>query len=63
MRTSYRDVVLLACCQALLLVNGAGWETMNAGALPFIAAVATAALWLALSRRRRGAQSSSARAI
>jgi MFS family permease len=29
MRTSYRDVFLLACCQALLLTNGAGLITMN----------------------------------
>jgi predicted MFS family arabinose efflux permease len=29
MRTSYRDVVLLACCQALLLVNNAGLIAMN----------------------------------
>ena len=43
-----------------VLVDRAGWEAMNAGALPFIAAVATAALWLALSRRRRGPRSSAA---
>lgn len=29
MRTSYRDVFLLACCQALLLTNAAGLITMN----------------------------------
>jgi MFS family permease len=29
MRTSYRDVFLLACCQALLLTNAAGLVTMN----------------------------------
>ncbi len=29
MRTSYRDIFLLACCQALLLTNGAGLITMN----------------------------------
>ena len=29
MRTSYRDVFLLSCCQALLLVNAAGLITMN----------------------------------
>ncbi|MEO8740691.1 MAG: MFS transporter [Casimicrobiaceae bacterium] len=29
MRTSYRDIVLLACCQALLLVNNSGLITMN----------------------------------
>ena len=34
------------------LVSAAGWERMNAGALPFIAAVALAAAWLALLRRR-----------
>ena len=28
-RTSYRDVFLLSCCQALLLVNAAGLITMN----------------------------------
>jgi MFS family permease len=29
MATSYRDIFLLACCQALLLVNGAGLISMN----------------------------------
>ena len=29
MRTSYRDIFLLSCCQALLLVNAAGLITMN----------------------------------
>ena len=29
-QTSYRDIVLLACCQALLLVNNAGLISMNA---------------------------------
>jgi len=29
MRTSYRDIALLACCQALLLVNNAGLISMN----------------------------------
>ena len=29
MRTSYRDIFLLACCQALLLTNGAGLITMT----------------------------------
>jgi hypothetical protein len=29
MRTSYRDIFLLACCQALLLTNGSGLITMN----------------------------------
>jgi MFS family permease len=29
MRTSYRDIFLLACCQALLLTNAAGLITMN----------------------------------
>ena len=29
MRTSYRDIFLLACCQALLLTNAAGLVTMN----------------------------------
>jgi MFS family permease len=40
-----------------VLVNSAGWETMNAGALPFIAAVAIAASWFGLARRRRVARS------
>jgi MFS family permease len=29
MRTSYRDIFLLACCQALLLANSSGLITMN----------------------------------
>src|ERR1700757_2841099 len=29
MRTSYRDIALLACCQGLLLVNNAGLIAMN----------------------------------
>jgi hypothetical protein len=29
MRTSYRDIFLLACCQALLLVNTSGLITVN----------------------------------
>jgi hypothetical protein len=29
MRTSYRDIFLLGCCQALLLVNNAGLIAMN----------------------------------
>ena len=29
MRTSYRDIFLLACCQALLLVNNSGLIAMN----------------------------------
>ena len=29
MRTSYRDIALLACCQALLLINNAGLIAMN----------------------------------
>ncbi|HUH92581.1 MAG TPA: MFS transporter [Casimicrobiaceae bacterium] len=37
------------------LVDAAGWERMNAVALPFVATVATAALWLAAVRRRAGA--------
>jgi hypothetical protein len=40
MRTSYRDIFLLACCQALLL------------ALPFIAVVALATAWLAMLPQR-----------
>ena len=37
------------------LIDGAGWEHMNAVALPFIAVVALAAGWLALLRQRRAA--------
>ena len=29
MRTSYRNIALLACCQALLLINNAGLISMN----------------------------------
>ena len=29
-KTSHRDIFLLACCQALLLVNNAGLISMNA---------------------------------
>jgi len=42
-----------------VLVNAAGWETMNAVALPFIAAVAIAAFWFALVRRRSARQPAS----
>ena len=42
-----------------VLVNAAGWETMNAGALPFIVAVAIAASWFALARRRGARQPAS----
>jgi MFS family permease len=42
-----------------VLVNAAGWETMNAGALPFIAAVAIAASWFAMTRRRSARQPAS----
>ena len=42
-----------------VLVNAAGWGTMNAGALPFIAAVAIAASWFALARRRGARQPAS----
>ncbi len=34
------------------LVNQAGWERMNAASIPFLAAVALAALWLIALRRR-----------
>jgi MFS family permease len=34
------------------LVDAAGWERMNAVALPFVAVVACAALWLAARKRR-----------
>jgi len=30
MQTSYRNILLLACCQALLLTNGAGLISMSA---------------------------------
>ena len=36
------------------LVSTRGWEAMNAAALPVIALIASAALWLAWQRRRRG---------
>jgi MFS family permease len=57
MRTSYRDIFLLACCQALLLVNNAGLIAMNglvgyalAGSKPFATAgVTTYVLGSALS--------------
>ncbi|HMA31573.1 MAG TPA: hypothetical protein VKT00_07150 [Casimicrobiaceae bacterium] len=115
MHTSRRDIFLLACCQALLLVNsaglismngligfslahtkalatfgattyvlgsalaampmsmwmgrvgrragfmtgalvtGSGWETMNRAALPVLALIALAALWLSWQRRRGAA--------
>jgi len=37
------------------LVSTAGWETMNAAALPIIALICAAALWLMWHRRRRAA--------
>ena len=37
------------------LVSTAGWETMNAAALPIITLIAAAALWLAWQRRQRAA--------
>jgi len=37
------------------LVSTTGWETMNAAALPIIALIAAAALWLAWRRQRRTA--------
>ena len=37
------------------LIDNAGWERMNAVALPFVAIVASAALWLATVRQRRAA--------
>lgn len=52
MRTSYRDIALLASCQALLLVNNAGLIAMNAGALPFIVLVGVVATCFALTRER-----------
>jgi MFS family permease len=45
------------------LVNGAGWEHMNAVALPFIATVALAAGWLAIHRRRAAMAVRSPRAV
>ena len=38
------------------LVSGAGWEQMNLGALPVLAIVVGAVLWLARQRRRERAQ-------
>jgi MFS family permease len=38
------------------LVSTSGWETMNAAALPIIALIAAAALWLMWHRRRRTAE-------
>ena len=35
------------------LVTTAGWETMNRAALPVLAVIATAALWLMWVRRAR----------
>ena len=35
-----------------VLVNAAGWDVMNVGALPFIVLVAVAATWFALTRQR-----------
>jgi MFS family permease len=37
------------------LIDAAGWERMNAVALPFVAVVALAALWLAALRRKQRA--------
>ena len=69
MRTSYRDVFLLACCQALLLVNNAGLISMNglvgyalaeskafatAGATTFVLGSALSALPAALWMARVG---------
>jgi MFS family permease len=42
------------------LIDVAGWERMNAVALPFIAVVALAALWLAALRRKRRAEAARA---
>jgi len=42
------------------LIDAAGWERMNAVALPFIAAVALAALWLAALRRKQRAEAAQA---
>jgi MFS family permease len=42
------------------LIDAAGWERMNAVALPFIAAVTLAALWLAMLRRRQRADAARA---
>jgi MFS family permease len=36
------------------LISSAGWERMNAGALPILAVVAVAVGWLAWQRRHRG---------
>jgi MFS family permease len=42
------------------LIDAAGWERMNAVALPFIAVVALAALWLAALRRKQRANTAQA---
>jgi MFS family permease len=42
------------------LISAAGWEWMNLGALPFLAAVAVAVLWLMSHRRQHGRVTGSA---
>jgi MFS family permease len=37
------------------LIDGAGWERMNAAALPFVVVVAAASLWFATRRKRAAA--------
>jgi MFS family permease len=43
-----------------VLIDAAGWEKMNLGALTVIATVAIAVSWYALHRRRRGARTATA---
>jgi MFS family permease len=46
------SVMAVSSFSSGVLVNAAGWDRMNVGALPFIAVVGVAATWFALTRRR-----------
>ena len=46
-------VMLVSSFSSGALVSAAGWERMNVGALPLIAVVTCAAIWLAWLRARR----------
>ena len=46
-------VMLISSFSSGALVSAAGWERMNLGALPFLAIVAGATLWLTWLRQRR----------
>jgi MFS family permease len=56
-KTQGANEILIFCTTATssftsgVLVNAAGWNTLNYVALPFLAIAGTAALWLALRRR------------